>query len=571
VGRLRPGEARDWLIQHAEYEDPLASGANGGMLPYTPNKAHELLWETRAAELGPSVLVPYKSRQVAVSSWCLDLTIAASVLRDGTSAAWFAPKVALPKIRAKFNRIVKPLTGAPDARRITDAMKVPNAETGWPGLDSHRDEMIVLANGSRISWTEAGDTKLKSSNAGISETLHLAVFSEFGHWKYGEEAWASVFPAVERARGTLLLDTTPPDTSDKGAKYLEIAHRALRGDNPLDEPIVLPWWLVDSYRLTRPATDLTDEEMDLMARHGLDVYQIAWRRTKIGSRKFTKHYLEDPVESLLPVEDLAFDPDIVKELMTRQAERRFAAPLPPETLRRVIPERLRSPHLLEPRWDGDRPARDEEYGDGYVRIWAPPVTTLEHDEDPTYVYRLAVDPAQGIKGGDPIALVVTDPPGRTVATAKLWLDPTPAASVIQALAEWYGADVIGEDSSVWSSIRLALESEVPERETRRLDAHTAVREPFDGHVREQKKQRRDDRTGASREYINGGRPLPDPDFVVEVTGRDPRTGKHRDKNGPDDLLDALGIAAHDRIESAYTPTASSGWEFGERAPRKSRY
>jgi hypothetical protein len=77
-----------------------------------------------------------------------------------------------------------------------------------------------------------------------------------------------------------------------------------------------PWWFEPSYRtgLGRSFSPLTEEETELMTSHGLNMQQIAWRRTQRAVlRKFaTQEFAEDPVSCFLASGECVFDLESVQ-------------------------------------------------------------------------------------------------------------------------------------------------------------------------------------------------------------------------------------------------------------------
>lgn len=509
-----PAEILAYMEAHLDVEDPASPT---GVLPYTPNEGQRRLLETRAARLEPCCLVPFKTRQIGHTTFWLLYSFALMMVRPGSTVSWLVPGDRMRKIQAKWRTIVRSVTAI--SGKFTDAIKHPNPATGFPGVDAHRDEIVEFRNGSRITWTEVGDSKLKAAKAGIGETIDLMVLCEFGHWKYSREAFDAARPAVERARGTMVCDTTPPDIPGKGEKWLELANIALRGTDPWVETVTLPWWMVDEFRSRIPARNLTADERAL----GLDPFQIQWRRTQIEDlgAKFFRLYCETPEQSLMPTGALAFDPGIVRRLVEDRARGRLP--------------------------DGD--IQNLEHG--YVARWSQPGPF-------TVKPVLGVDPSEGVPSGDPIALCLLDSLGEIAVTGRLWEHPLIAAGRIQELAEAYGADIAIEKASAWETIRNAILWAVPDEECK----HPANARRFTGRVDLMAAQRRHDRTAASREYVDSGYPVPDPNIIDEILQRDPNTGKAAN-NGEDDLLDALGVARYSRLRATYRP-ASQGLKFGKR-------
>jgi len=98
------------------------------------------------------------------------------------------------------------------------------------------------------------------------------------------------------SHGEITMETTP-----KGEEWFSTTYReAKRGLNDWT-PIFLPWFVDDDNRVEitqeereEIASTLSDEEIELVARHKLTPEQIMWRRTKKrGSRLFPQEYPED--------------------------------------------------------------------------------------------------------------------------------------------------------------------------------------------------------------------------------------------------------------------------------------
>jgi hypothetical protein len=73
-----------------------------------------------------------------------------------------------------------------------------------------------------------------------------------------------------------------------------------------------PWWFEGSYKedvSKKPLGELTEEEKDLIARHGLTAEQIAWRRTRwrILRDQAEQEFAEDQVSCFLASGECVFD------------------------------------------------------------------------------------------------------------------------------------------------------------------------------------------------------------------------------------------------------------------------
>lgn len=117
--------------------------------------------------------------------------------------------------------------------------------------------------------------------------------SEVAFWKDAERIVAG---AMQGGNPRVALESTP-----NGAQgfFYEKCMEALSG-NSVWTLHFYPWWWDDEYRLPGDIVP-TDEERELMQRHGLDAQQINWRREKIKElgRLFVQEYPEDVVSCFL--------------------------------------------------------------------------------------------------------------------------------------------------------------------------------------------------------------------------------------------------------------------------------
>lgn len=121
--------------------------------------------------------------------------------------------------------------------------------------------------------------------------------SEVAFWPDAESIVAG---AMQGGNPAVVLESTP-----NGAQgyYYDLCMGALDGSNEFKLHFY-PWWWDDGYRLPllpEEVITLTDEEAELVAKHGLDAEQIKWRRTKQRELKhlFQQEYPEDPVTCFL--------------------------------------------------------------------------------------------------------------------------------------------------------------------------------------------------------------------------------------------------------------------------------
>jgi hypothetical protein len=162
---------------------------------------------------------------------------------------------------------------------IQPARKYANASmTTYPEFDS----VCTIATAGNVE-TGRGDTYTD---------LHG---SEVAFWKDAEKIIAG---ALQGGDPDAVLESTP-----NGAQgyFYELCMEALRGDS-IWRLHFYPWWWDEAYRLPYEYhMEYTDEEGALVAKHGLDEEQIAWRRMKQKELKglFAQEYPEDPITCFL--------------------------------------------------------------------------------------------------------------------------------------------------------------------------------------------------------------------------------------------------------------------------------
>ncbi|MCL4251056.1 MAG: hypothetical protein KJ065_23095 [Anaerolineae bacterium] len=143
-----------------------------------------------------------------------------------------------------------------------------------------------------LFYGTAGNTR--SGRGGTYSHVHG---SEVAYWRNAERILAGLLQGVP-VQGHIILESTA--NGAQGWFYQQVM-RALEGKS-IWKLHFFPWWWDDAYRL--PVVEpliMTDEERRLMAAHGLDAGQIAWRRHKqleLGEL-FAQEYPEDAYSAFL--------------------------------------------------------------------------------------------------------------------------------------------------------------------------------------------------------------------------------------------------------------------------------
>jgi hypothetical protein len=159
-------------------------------------------------------------------------------------------------------------------------------------------------------------------NAGRGLTIHNLHCSEVSRWdRDAGDTLASLRAAVV-PDGEIVLESTPNGAA--GTFYEEWE----KADETGYTRHFFPWWFEDTYKedvtpgSVRPLNvyPLNDEEKELMARHGLNEQQIAWRRTRWQEMcsQAAQEYAEDPVSCFLASGECVFEMAAI-ELATSKA------------------------------------------------------------------------------------------------------------------------------------------------------------------------------------------------------------------------------------------------------------
>lgn len=144
-------------------------------------------------------------------------------------------------------------------------------------------------------------------NAGRGLTIHNLHCSEVARWPRDvAETLASLRAAVP-PDGEIFLESTPNGAG--GVFYDEWQNAAETGYTRH----FFPWWWDASYSRPVEIVNFTEDEMELMQKHGLDAGQIAFRReVKTNFRnRAPEEYAEDAESCFLNSGDCVFDADVI--------------------------------------------------------------------------------------------------------------------------------------------------------------------------------------------------------------------------------------------------------------------
>lgn len=227
-------------------------------------------------------------------------------------------------------------------------------------------------------------------SAGRGLTVQNMHCSELSRWPGDAAATLAGLRAALVPGGEMVIESTP--NGAYGCFYEEWQQASEKG-------VVkhfYPWWMEPAY-VSATVTDLRDDELALMARHGLSAAQIGFRRGLEASYRGlrTQEFAEDAELCFRATGECCFDMEAV--------ERRLAAVQEPVETRR----------------------------DGALWIWLPPLPGKE--------YIVAVDTAGGGSEGDYAAVQVIDlATGVQCAELQQRLGTLELARVTASLGREYG-------------------------------------------------------------------------------------------------------------------------------------
>jgi hypothetical protein len=303
----------------------------GGTLPLKANAAQRSFEQQRGVRN-----IVLKARQMGMTTWAAARFFLKTITQPGTLTLEVAHT---QEAAEEIFRIV---------HRFVDWLPEELREGPLKTSRANARQIVFPEMDSQYRVVTAGDR-----NAGRGLTVQNLHCSELARWP-GDPAEtlaglrASLAPGAE-----LILESTPEGV---GGCFYEEWQKAEETGMVRH---FFPWWMEQRYR-TRAVDEasLTNEERDLMARHGLDLEQIGFRRQiRANFRSLTRQeYAEDSESCFLASGDSVFELEAI--------EARLATMTDPVEVRR----------------------------NGDLEIWLPPLKGKE--------YLVAVDPAGGGSEGD---------------------------------------------------------------------------------------------------------------------------------------------------------------------------
>jgi hypothetical protein len=359
-----------------------------------------------------------KPRQMGISTLTLAEWFAYCILVPHTTSALITHRAAASE---RMFRLVKTwyLELPPDIkRRVNRGMDDP--QVSRPQV-LNRFEMVFAGNDSRFFSESAGNpTALRSA------TLSHIHASEISSWPGDvEEAIAAIMGTLIPG-GTFRLETTPRLA---GSWAYQEWVSALDGQSPWI-PVFIPWWIdpaneldpqtIDRRIAEHPLGDppYSDEELRGMQAHGWTPAQIAWRRVMKKNHRsaFITEFPEDPMSGWLTKGRLVFDLENLKAAFPQNAD----------------------VSAVQPR--------------GWMRFKEPV---------PGETYLVAVDPAEGVAGGDFTGIHVFSAAGEQVAEYADQIRPHQTNALLRQLDYPIATITIERNNHGHTLIELLRDSGLP--------------------------------------------------------------------------------------------------------------
>ncbi len=152
-----------------------------------------------------------------------------------------------------------------------------------------------------------------------SDTIHYLHASEVAFWpaKKKKRHLLSLLAALSKEPGSIGIIES---TANGMEEFKQIWDAAVKGENDFS-PLFFAWFEMPDYRKpVPPGFELSEDELELKAKYGLDDEQLQWRRYTIrndcggDSRQFEQEYPSEPDEAFLLSGESIFDNKFIKRL-----------------------------------------------------------------------------------------------------------------------------------------------------------------------------------------------------------------------------------------------------------------
>lgn len=533
--RLR--EIADWCEDHITIYD----ADEHVSFPLRWNRIqNDLLDNSLALRLHEVIDATIKARQMGSTVGLLAIVIGLLKYVPGICITWVNLDDTRAKtVRRKFRHLLISAQNSPGS--------------GFPDVRLDSEQEFVLSNGSALVWEEAGGSPQTSGRAGRGDTIHLAIFCEMSTWEYPEKTLGAIIPAIKSTKGAIIIDSTPPEFEGDGEEYLRYV-RAIRDGRVPGRLFFWPWWFRYGYAAETCATPpFSSRERWLMREHGVDLYQLQWRRDTIAQPSvgpiFRYVYPETLDEALSPKGSAAFSADVVERLALRAAADDWPEHLLPIEVEELFPSS----------WESQR--YDPLTDDRVCRIWRAPASPEPVTEPTTargfaswmrarrkdaavgHAYTIGVDSSDGGPKSDRQCAAVIDSEGEICALLRCRLAPIHFAAAVQRLAIIYGARVVVETNARSGAlVSRYLTETIGEETIETTGAHPVLRQSLAGV--EDFSTNAKTRPEVEEQFLtmlDGLVDVPCDWVFSEMLQWDLEKRKAR-AGSEDDVLDALGIA-----------------------------
>jgi hypothetical protein len=169
---------------------------------------------------------------------------------------------------------------------------------------------LFFPNLSKIEGGSPGVTEQVAGKQGRSTTIQNLHASEFAEWSKGSTTMKGLLESIPNT-GNIIIESSPKKIGDSfhgiyiNGKKSDIWHSNF-----------YPWFKFKKYRAEVEAKgELNKDEKELIEKHGVDLYQIQWRRNKIAYKHgniqdFLHEYPEDDIKCFQSEANLIFDEDM---------------------------------------------------------------------------------------------------------------------------------------------------------------------------------------------------------------------------------------------------------------------
>jgi len=152
--------------------------------------------------------------------------------------------------------------------------------------------------------------------AGRGLTIQNLHCSEVARWPHDVAETLAALRAAVPPDGEIFLESTP---SGAGGTFYEEWQSAPETGYVQH---FLPWWWEDSYKRNVEIVNFTDEEHELMTKHGLNAGQIAFRREMRSQfrNRYLEEYAEDAETCFLTSGNCMFDCEVLEKQLREAPE-----------------------------------------------------------------------------------------------------------------------------------------------------------------------------------------------------------------------------------------------------------